>query len=133
MHRYLYKRTYPIYIITYTYTHPQTHIYTHTYKHNYTQTHIYIYINSYKHMHTYTHIHKHTRMHNYKKFSHTHAHILADNTYVHLKKVHILVHSYRNRSTLIYTCRHKENFGSKHFEKQNFFKQKYFPCKNLFK
>jgi hypothetical protein len=34
-------------------------------------------------------------MHYYKYFSHTQAHIHADNTYVHVDKyIHILVHTY---------------------------------------
>jgi hypothetical protein len=59
----------------------QTHIsYIHKYIHilspttNIILTQIYIHLNSYKHMQTYTHIH------NYKYFSHTYAHIHADNS-----------------------------------------------------
>jgi len=39
-------------------------------------------------------------MHNYKYFSHTHAHILADNTYVHLKKY---TYQYTHIETYKYT------------------------------
>jgi hypothetical protein len=36
-------------------------------------------------------------MHNYKYFSHTQAHIHANNTYVHVNKyIYILVHTYRD-------------------------------------
>jgi hypothetical protein len=45
-------------------------------------------------------------MHNYKYFSHTHAQVHADNTYVHVNKyIHIPVHTYRDIQ--------KENFQTK--------------------
>jgi hypothetical protein len=90
----LYNRTYPIYTNAYTYTHTQTHIYTHTYKQNYTLTHIST------HIIICTFTSKPTIMDNYKYFSHTRAHIRADNTYVHvIKYIHIPVkhtHLYMN-------------------------------------
>ena len=69
-------------------------------------------------------------MHNYKYFSHKHAHILADYTYVHLKKVHIPVHTYRNIQ--IHSFIHiKKIYDQNIMKRKIFFKQKY--SKKLFK
>jgi len=72
-------------------------------------------------------------MHNNKYFSHTHAHIHADNTYVHVNKyIHILVHTYSDKQIQSFIHEHiNKNFRSKHFEQKNFFKQKYFHSKKI--
>jgi len=106
------------------------HIYTHTYKHNYTLTHIYIHLNTYKHMHTYTHIHKQTNTYAQLQilFTHTHAHIHADNTYVHVNKyIHIPVHTYRDVQI--------HSFIHEHIKKifdQNILNRKNFSSINIF-
>jgi len=67
-------------------------------------------------------------MHNYKYFSHTHAHIHAENTYVHINKyIHIPVHTYRDIQI--------HSFIHEHIKKifdQNILNRKIFTIKNIF-
>ena len=81
-------------------------------------------------MHTYTHIHKQTNSYAQLQILFTHAHIHADNTYVHVSKyIYIPVHTYTN--TIIQTWTHKDNFRPEHVEQKKVFKQKYFHSKKI--